>query len=154
MKKTLTAMVMVLVFSFFSWSEIREEQRYVNLSFTVWQLENGAAEAAQRINTPIPEVVRESWINDFVTFDISDGNAPAKIVEKDGFRFVLTAEYENRLTIQVYEKEKELFRLIHNRPSAAVYIFFGSDRKTYMMELNHTADNHPIGPLSPGIQRK
>lgn len=154
MKKTLIAVVMVLLLGLGSWSETRGESYYVNLSFTVWQMENGAAEAVHRINTPIPEVFRESWICDFVSFDVSDRKAATKVVEKDGFRFVLTAEYKNRLTIQVFEKEKELFRFVHNRPSTVKYIFFGAGGQTYLIEATYTTGNHKIGLLSPGILKK
>ena len=154
MKKMLIAVVMVLFFCLGSWSETSEKPHYVNLSFAAWQLENGAAEAVHKINTPIPEVFRDSWICDFVTLDVTDGKPSTKVVEKDGFRFVLTAKYKDRLTIQIIEKEKELFRFVHNRPSTVNYIFYGSDHKTYLMEATYTADNHPIGLLSPGILKK
>jgi len=154
MKKMMMIVTMVILFNLGSWSEIHKERQYVNLSFTVWQLKNGVAEAVHRINTPIPEVFRESWICDFVAFEVSEGKATTKVVEKDGFRFVLTAEPNGKLTIQVFEKEKELFRFVHNRPSSVKYIFYGSDHMTYMMELTYTVDNHPIGLLSPGIMKK
>ena len=154
MKKTAMALTTVLLLTLISWAEAIEERRYVNLSFTVWQLENGAKEAVNRINTPIPEVLRKSWICDFVSLDVTDEMATAKVVEKDSFRFVLSAEYKDMLTIQVFEKEKEIFRFIHNRPSTVDYIFYGADGMTYMIELTYTSNNHPIGLLSPGIQKK
>ena len=154
MKKMLTVMVAVFLFGLGSLSETHEERQYVNLSFTVWQLKNGVAEAARRINTPIPEVFRESWICDFAGLDITYGKAATRVVEKDGFRFVLTAELKEKLTIQVFEKEKELFQFIHNRPSTVDYIFYGSDHKTYLMEITYTADNHPTGLFPPGIRIK
>lgn len=154
MKKTAMALITVLLLALISWAGSREEQQYVNLNFIVWQLENGAAEAARRINTPIPEVFKESWICDFITLDVTSGKAATKVMKKGGLRFVLTAENKDRLTIQVYEKEKELFRLIYNRPSTVDTIFYGSDNKTYMIELTYTANNHPVGFLSPGILKK
>lgn len=78
MKKMLIAMVAVLWFSLGSWSGIHEERQYVNLSFTVWQLENGVAEVARRINTPIPEVFRTSWVCEFISFDVTDCKAGHK----------------------------------------------------------------------------
>jgi hypothetical protein len=154
MKKMIMTAMTILLFSF-SWGlEGRREKRYVNLGFTVWKLEKGPSEAACRINTPIPEVFRESWICDFITFDVTDGTSAAKVVEKDGIRFVLTAEYRDRLTIQVFEKKQEILRLVHKRASTVDYIFYGADGLTYLMELTYTAGNHPIGLLSPGILKK
>jgi hypothetical protein len=153
MKKMTMTLIMLLMLALIAGAETHEERQYINLSFTVWQLENGAKEAITRINTPIPEVLRESWIHDFVSLDITDGIAVTKVVENDGLRFVLIAEPNIKLTIQVFEKEKELFRVIHNKPSTVDTIFYGSDRKTYMMELTYTADNHPIGLVSPGIRK-
>jgi hypothetical protein len=152
MKKMLIPVALILLISPGTWSETQKARQYVNLSFIVWRLENGAEEAISRINTPIPELFKESWICEFVTFDVSDRKAATKIVEKAGLRFVLTADFKDRLTILVYEKENELFRFIHNRPSTANYIFYGSDHKTYLMEAAFTSDNHPIGLLSPGIK--
>jgi hypothetical protein len=154
MKKTLTGVTIVLMSCLGSWSETHEERQYVNLSFTVWQLKNGVAEAALRINTPIPEVLKESWICDFVSFDVTDGKAATKVVEKDGFQFVLTADYKDRLTIQVCEKKEEQFWFVHNRPSTVNYIFYGINSRTYLIEVTYTADNHPTGLLSPGILKK
>jgi len=154
MKKILLTALLIVALGLPSWAGSGEERHYVNLSFTVWQLENGAAEAASRIDTQIPELLRESWICDFAAFDVTGGQPTTKVVEKDGFRLVMTAEYKAQLTIQVFEKEKELFRFVHNRPSTVDYIFYGSDNKTYMMEVTFTADNYPIGLLSPGILKK
>ena len=154
MKKMVLAAIMVLLIGLVSWPEIRRVPQYVNISFTLWQSEAEPMEIARMINTPIPRVYRDSWNHDLVSLDVSDRKSHTKILEKDNFRFVLTAEYRDRLTIQVFEKEKELFRFVYNRPSTVDTIFYGSDRKTYMMELTYTADNHPIGLLSPGILKK
>lgn len=154
MKKTLLTTLMVLLFSLGSWPDSREERHYVNLSFTVWKLENEPSEAARRINTPIPEVFTESWICDVIAFDVTERKPINREVGKEGFRFVLTGEYKERLTIQVYEKGKELFRFVHNKPSTVNYIFYGSDHKTYLMEVTYTIGNHQIGLLSPGILKK
>jgi hypothetical protein len=154
MKKMLVTTFMVLLIGLGSWTEAREESHYVNLSFTVWKLENGPSEAARRINTPIPEVFKESWICEFLAFEIAEGKPASKELSKDGFRFVLTAEYKGRLTIRVYEKEKELFRFIHNRPSTVNTIFYGADSRAYLIEATHTADNHPIALVPPGILKK
>ncbi len=144
----------VLLFTFGSWPETREERQYVNLNFTVWQSKTEPMELARMLNTPIPRVYRDSWNHDLVSLDVSDRRPHIKIFEKDNFCFVLTAEYKDRLTIQVFEKGKELFRFVHNKPSTVDYIFYGSDRMTYMMEVTYTADNHPIGLISPGILKK
>jgi hypothetical protein len=154
MKKSQIAMVLVLLFGIGSWSDTRRIPHYVNISFTLWQSKAEPLELAPMINTPIPRVYRDSWNHDLVSIDVSDRKSHTKILEKDNFRFVLTAEYKDRLTIQVFEKEDELFRFIHNRPSTVNYIFYGSDHKTYMIELTYTANNHPIGLLSPGILKK
>ena len=90
MKKMLTAMIAVFLFGLGSFSETHEEQQYVNLSFTVWRLKNGVAEAARRINTPIPEVFQKSLICDFIALDVTYGKAVTRVLEKEGFRFVLT----------------------------------------------------------------
>jgi len=154
MKKMLIAVVMVLFFCLGSWSETSEKPHYVNLSFAAWQSKWGPTETARMINTSIPIVLRDSWCHDLVSLDVSDRKPQIKVFEKEDFRFVLTAEYKAQLTIQVFEKEKELFRFVHNRPSTVNYIFYGSDHKTYLMEATYTADNHPIGLLSPGILKK
>jgi hypothetical protein len=145
---------MVMLVSLGIWATNDDERHYVNLSFIVWKLENGPTEAALRINTPIPEVLNESWVCDILSFDVSEGKPVSKIEEKDGFRFILTAEPNIKLTIQVYEKEKELFRFVHNRPSTVNTIFYSSDSRAYLIEATHTASNHPIGLLSPGILKK
>jgi hypothetical protein len=154
MKKMLLATLIVLLIGLISWPEIHKERHYVNLTFTVWKLENGPSDVARRINTPIPEVLRESWICDLMNFDVTEGKPASKELEKDGFRFVLTAEVEGRLTIQVYEKEKELLRFVHHRPSTVHTIFYGADSQTYLIEVTHTAGNHPIGLVPPGILKK
>ena len=154
MKKMLIAMVTVLWFSLGSWSGILEKRQYVNLSFTVWKSENGVAEVVRRINTPIPEVFRRSWICKFMSFDVTDGKAATKTVEKDRFLFVLIAEPNAKLTIQIHKTGNELFRIVHNRPSTVDTIFHDSKNRTYLMEATYTIDNHPIGPLSPGILKK
>ena len=154
MKKMIMIVTMVLSLSLSSWPETRRVPHYVNISFTLWQSKAEPMEMARMINTPIPRVYRDSWIHDLVSLDVSDRKSHTKILEKDNFHFVLTAEFKDMLTIQVIEKEKELFRFIHNRPSTVDYIFYGSDHLTYMIELTYTADNHPIGLLSPGILKK
>jgi len=156
MKKILIAVVMVLLFGLDldSWSDMGGEPYYVNVSFAAWQSKRGPTETARLIHTPIPIVLRDSWCHDLVSLDVSDRKPQTKIFEKEDFRFVLTAEYKAHLTIQVFEKEKELFRFVHNRPSTVNYIFYGSDHKTYLMEVTYTADNHPVGLLSPGILKK
>ena len=154
MKKMTMVVMTVLLLSLISWAEAIEERKYVNVSFTVWQLENGAKEAALRINTPIPEVFQESWIYEFAALDISAGKAATKAVEKNGLRFDLIAEPNEKLSIQVLEKEIELFKTVHSKPATVDTIFYGSGCKTYLMELTYTAGNHPIGLLSPGIKKK
>ena len=154
MKKMLIAAVTTLLFSLGSWPDMGGEPYYVNVSFAAWQSKRGPAETARMIHTPIPIVLRDSWCHDLVSLDVSGRKPQTKSFEKEGFRFVLTAEYKTKLTIQVFEKEKELFRFVHNRPSTVNYIFYGSDHKTYLMELTYTADNHPVGFLSPGILKK
>ncbi len=154
MKKIQVAMVMAIFIGLGSWAGSLKERHYVNLSFTVWQLESGPSEAVHRLNTPIPEVLRESWICEILAFDVTDGNPAAKRLEKDGIRFVLTAEPNARLTIQVYEKENERFRFVHCRPSTVNTIFYGAGSRTYLIEATHTADNHPLGLVSPGILKK
>jgi hypothetical protein len=154
MKKMLITMVAVLWFSLGSWSGTHEDRQYVNLNFTVWKLEKGVKEAIQRINTPIPEIFRESWIYKIISFDVTDGKAATKAVEKDGLRFVLIAKPKGKLTIQVHELGKELFKIVHNRPSTVDTIFYDSKNQTYLVEVTYTADDHPIGLLSPGILKK
>jgi hypothetical protein len=154
MKKMLLTTVMVLLISLVSWPETRQERHYVNLSFTVWKLKNGPSEALRRINTPIPEVFRESWICDFMAFDVTQGKPASRELNKDGLRFVLTAEPHGKLTIQVYEREKEVFRFVHNRPSTVNTIFYGANSRSYLIEATHTAGSHPIGLVSPGILKK
>jgi len=53
MKKILITVVMVLLFGLGSWPETLEERQYVNLSITVWRLENGPVEADRRIQRPV-----------------------------------------------------------------------------------------------------
>ena len=159
MKKMLLATALIVVFGFTSCAGSGEEPHYVNISFTVWQSKMkpmGAAhiEAGNRINTPIPRVYRDSWNHDLVSLDVSDREPHIKFFEKDNFRFVLTAEYKERLTIQVFEKDKEIFMFVHNRPSTIDYIFYSTDGPTYLMEVCYTIGNHPIGLLSPGILKK
>lgn len=154
MKKILLSVLMILLFSLGVRPKMGSEPQYVNLSFAIWQSERGPAETARMIHTPIPIIFRDSWGHDLVSLDVSDCRPQTKIFAKENFRFVLTAEYRAQLTIQVFEKEKELFRFVHNRPSTVNYIFYGSDHKTYLMEVHYTADRHPIGLLSPGILKK
>ena len=154
MKKMMLATVMVLLIVLGSLTETHEERHYVNLTFTVWKLENGPSDFARRINTPIPEVLRESWICNFMSFDVTDGKPSSRELIKEGLRFVLTAEIEGRLTILAYEKEKELFRFVHHRPSTVNTLFYGADSRAYLIEATHTADNHPMGLVSPGILKK
>lgn len=151
MKKLAAAATLVILIGMSSSLEAREERKYANVCFTVWQMKDGASEAARRIGTPIPEVFKESWISDIFSLDVTEGKPAAKIVEKDRFRFVLTAEHDSRLDIQVFEKNKEIFRFVHIRPSAADYIFYGTDGLTYLMEVTYTEGNHRIGLVSPGI---
>lgn len=152
-KMTMTVMTLLLLI-LLAGAEPHGERQYANLSFTVWQLENGAKEAVNRINTPIPEVFRESWIYEFVSMDITDGAAVNKVVKKDGLRFVLTAGTNNKLSIQVLEKENELLQIVLSRPSTVDTIFYGSGNRPYLIESTYTTGNHPIGILSPGIVKK
>jgi len=159
MKKTLLAAVLIVIFGFRFCVRSGEEQHFVNISFTVWQTKMkpmGAAhiEAGNRFNNPIPRVYRDSWNHDLVSLDVSDRKPQKKFFEKDNFRFVLTAEYRERLTIQVFEKDKEIFMFVHHRPSTIDYIFYDTDGHTYLVELCYTVGNHPIGLLSPGILKK
>ena len=154
MKKMRIVAVTIFLFCLGTWPEQNGEPYYVNVSFTAWQSKRGPRETARMIHTPIPAVLRDSWCHDLVSLDASGRKPQTKIFEKENFRFVLTAEFKTRLTIQVFEKEKELFRFVHNKPSTVNYIFYGSDHKTYLMEVCHTAGNHPVGLLSPGILKK
>lgn len=154
MKKMLWTTVLIVAIGLPSRASSGEGPLFVNISFTVWQSKTEPVKIARMINTPIPRVCRDSWNHDLVSLDVSDRKPKTKIFEKENFRFVLTAEYKDRLTIQVFEKEKELFRFVHNRPSTVNYIFYGSDHKTYLMEMTYTTDKHPIGLLSPGILKK
>ncbi len=154
MKKILLAAALIVIFGFRFCVGSGEEPHFVNISFTVWQSKMKPAEAAHMIHTPIPRVYRDSWNHDLVSLDVSDRKPHKKFFEKDNLRFILTAEYKERLTIQVFEKDKEIFMFIHNRPSTIDYIFYGTDGYTYVMELCYTIGNHPIGLLSPGILKK
>ncbi len=155
MKKAMTAAFLLAILVGMGLSrEAREERQYANICFTVWQMKDGASEAARRIGTPIPEVFRESWTSDIFSLDVTEGKPAARIVEKDHYRFVLTAEPDNRLAIQVFEKDKEIFRFVHTRPSSADYIFTGTDGLTYLMEVTYSSGNHRIGLVSPGILKK
>jgi hypothetical protein len=151
MKKLAAAATLAILVGMSPALEAREDRQYANVCFTVWQMKNGASEAIRRIDTPIPEVLRESWICDIFSLDITEGKPVTKVMEKERFRFILTAGSNTGLTIQVYEKGNALFRFDHNRPSAVDYIFYGSDRFTYLMEVSYTTGNHRIGLVSPGI---
>ena len=154
MKKMLLATALMAIFGFRFCVGSGEEPHFVNISFTVWQSKMKPMEAAHMIHAPIPRVYRNSWNHDLVSLDVSDRKPHKKLFEKDNFRFVLTAEYKEQLTIQVFEKDKEIFMFVHNRPSTVDYIFYGTDGLTYLMELCYTIGNHPIGLLSPGILKK
>lgn len=106
MKKMLSTALMVMLASLGIWATSDDERHYVNLSFIVWKLENGPTEAAIRINTPIPEVLNESWICDILSFDVTEGKPVSKIEEKDGLRFVLTAEPNIKLTSRFMKEKK------------------------------------------------
>jgi ATP:corrinoid adenosyltransferase len=88
-----------------------------------------------------------------LTFDVTDGKTATRVVEKEGLRFVLTAEPKGKLTIHIFEKEEELFRFVHTRPSTVDIIFFGSESRTYLIEATYAVGGHPIGLLSPGIRK-
>jgi hypothetical protein len=154
MKKLTIIVMIILTFGLTLLSEIPEKRQYVNLSFTVWKLESGPSEAILRINTPIPKVLRESWICHFMAFDVTQGKAVSRELNRDEFRFILTAEPNAKLTIQVYEREKEEFRFVHNRPSTVNTIFYGANNRAYLIETTHTAADHPLGVFSPGISKK
>jgi len=151
MKKTILAATLIIVLGLGLGADMGKELYYANISFVVWKLNNGPHEAAKVIGTPMPKVFKDSWIYDLVSIDVSDDNPNMKILEKDGFRFILTAESGDLLKILVFEEEKEIFRFVHKRPSTANYIFYGSDGMTYLIEVTYTKDNHPVGLLSPGI---
>jgi len=143
MKKMLLATALMAIFGFRFCVGSGEEPHFVNISFTVWQSKMKPMEAAHMIHAPIPRVYRNSWNHDLVSLDVSDRKP-----------HILTAEYKEQLTIQVFEKDKEIFMFVHNRPSTIDYIFYGTDGYTYLMELCYTIGNHPIGLVSPGILKK
>lgn len=153
MKKMAWTTASVLLISLGSWTETRDKHPYANTSFIVWQLEKGAGEASRRIDTPIPEVFRESWLYEYLSFDLSGKSSATKVVEKEGFRFVLIAESTEKLTIQVKDKSEELFRIILCRPSSIKAIFYGRESQAYLIEVFYTVDSHPSGLLSPGIKK-
>jgi hypothetical protein len=154
MKKKNLALIVVFFWGLASQAETQKEPLYINLSFTVWQLENGFEEAVYRVNTPVPKVFKESWIYDFIAFDISGKKPVTKTIEKETTRFVLTAEHNHHLTIRVFEKEKERFSFTHNRPSTANYFFYGENNRPCFIEVFYSVNSNPIGLLSPGIIKK
>jgi hypothetical protein len=154
MKKTLLAAALIVIFGFRFCVGSGEEPHFMNISFAVWKSKMKPMEAAHMIHALIQRAYIDSWDHDLVSLDVSDRKPHEKFFEKDNFRFVLTAEYKERLTIQVFEKDKEIFMFVHNRPSTIDYVFYGTDGHTYLVELCYTVGNHPIGLLSPGILRK
>lgn len=147
-------MITVLLSSMISQAEKDETRSYMNLAFTVWHLEYGLSEAAQKVSAPIPQVFKESWINDFIHFDLSRKKPETKVIEKESIRFVITAEQDQSLTIRVIEEGKDRFIFTHSRPSTANYLFYGLDGRTHFIKACYSIDNHPIGLLSPGIRKK
>jgi hypothetical protein len=154
MKKMLLAAALIVIFGFRFCVGSGEKPHFVNISFTVWKSKMKPMEAAHMIHAPIQRACRDSWGHDLVSLDVSDRKPHNKLFEKDNLRFVLTAEYKDRLTIQVFEKDKEIFMFVHNRPSTIDYIFYDTDGHTYLVDLCYTVGNHPIGLLSPGILKK
>ena len=92
MKKIILTATLIIVLGLGLGADMGKELYYANISFVVWKLNNGPHEAAKVIGTPMPKVFKDSWIYDLVSMDVSDGNPNMKILEKDGFRFILTAE--------------------------------------------------------------
>jgi hypothetical protein len=153
MKKLAIIALTILSFSLLLTGENPEKRQFVNVSFTVWKLENGASDVARRINTPIPEVFRESWIYEAVSFDVTGGKTTPRVIEKGELRFVLIAEPDGKLMLKVQEEEKELFKIIHTRPSTIDTIFYASDNQAYLIEATSSFDHHPRGVFSPGIRK-
>ena len=154
MRKVIGITILAITLGFGSWIVAAKKSYYGNLSFTVWKLEKGPEEILQIIGAEISKVIRDSWIHTMFSLDVSDGNPHTKILERDGFRFILTMRYKNRLDIQIFEKDKEKFIFHHKRSSTARYIFYDEESKGYLIEAVFTGGDNRIGLIGPGISIK
>ena len=155
MKKAIYAIIMmgIVALGALSALEGNQERIYANLVFTVFELDDVKTDIASKINMPIPEVYTQSWIHHQFSLDISEGELQKKTIEKDNFCFVLTAESQNKLSIQVKYLKQERFYFEHREPSTAHYIFYGPDNCAYLMEVLFTTSDHRTGSMGPGIRK-
>lgn len=154
MKKILLACSMSLVAFSVLFARIEERKDLVaNVIFTVYELADAKPEIASRLHTPSPERYSESWIHDYIFLEFKAGSTANKMIEKEGFRFLIEAEAPGRLSVRISYQDQEWFRFEHNKPSTVHYIFYGPDSRVYLAEVLFTTANHRIGPIGPGIRR-
>jgi len=153
MKIFLALVLSLMAFSLLSAEENHPKQLYANLVFTVFELDDVKTDIASKIDIPIPEVYTQSWIHTHVSFDIADGTARKKVINKEEYRFILSADSEKNLSIQIMHKNQDRFYFEHRQPSTAHYIFYGPDNRVFLMEVLFTTANHRMGPIGPGIRK-
>lgn len=154
MKKTILFLLIAAIF----WPgihrlEAKAERLFANVHLTLWKLENGPAEAARRINTPIPDVYRESMLSTWYSRELIVGKSSDKSYTIDNFSIILKAENPHLLTVVVFEKEKERFELLMKDGATLHTIFYDEASRAYLLEVGVSFADHPVGLVSPGIRR-
>lgn len=131
-----------------------EDFQFANISITVWRLENSPAEACAKMNTPIPDVFRSSWLYKTMVFKLEPDSEHKKVFSRSDYSFVLNITADRILVINILAKHKELLEFAHKRPSSAKYIFYGENSRPYMLEVLYTLDSRPVPLFTPGILKR
>jgi hypothetical protein len=136
-----------------SMGELADRPLYANIFLTVWQLENDHSDFLLKLQTPIPEVFAKSWLSSSFFQDISDGRPHTRSFEKETLRIDLITGKPDELTIQVWEAGAVIFKSIHQRSSTLRTIFYDSDSRPYLLDVNFTCQDSPIGIFGVGPRK-
>lgn len=152
------ALVILLIISLLPSAAAMEKDSsplYANIHITLWKLEMGPSEAAERLSTPIPRVYTESFLSSSYSLDLSDGNSHNRSLAKEDVHIHLNMNTPCRMaSFRVTKKGKERLHLIISNSASHHSIFYDEDSQAYLLDVGVTFSSHPIGLLSPGILRR
>ena len=124
-----------------------EPQRFANVSFTFWKAGSGAGGIIGF------RELREVLIGDTLSIPLAGSEAASRVIEKEGYRFVLSVESKEGLVIDIFRGGAALHGIRMAGPSGSEFIFYDGNSRKHGIDVTFTVNDHRIGMVSPGIRR-
>ncbi len=92
-------------------------------------------------------------IGDTLSIPLAGDDAASRVIEKEGYRFALSADSKDGLSIDIFRGYSALHGVRMMKPSSSAFVFYDDNNRKHGIDVAFTVDDYRIGMVSPGIPR-